>query len=202
MERLSYLSRVTFSESDIREAFDQSELKARPSTPSRRRAPKPPRTKLTEPAEPESNPETKFLQEKSKKSPQVPLFKVSQEVSNQLRDEFSQRLTEIRLKSPDKLANQNAELEPLASSTPDKRPIKVKPHIAPKPSHLSISRIKQSDTPSFPLYPSTPPTGDLLTSEQGTCRGVKGRVEIWKAKEVNKVCYFRIIIDLVFVYFV
>ncbi|KAI6646209.1 hypothetical protein LOD99_9416 [Oopsacas minuta] len=179
--RPSSLSRITFSESDIREAFNHSEHK--PGTPNRRRAPKPPKSLPKE-----SENILDFLQEKSKKSSQVPLFKVPQEISSQLQDEFSQKLVAIRARSPDlttQLNNKNAPLEPLASSTPDKKAIKPRPQIAPKPAHLVVSRIKQTE-PSFPLYPSTPPTEALLTSDHGTCRGVSGRVAIWRAKEIGQ----------------
>ena len=215
-ERPASLSRVTFSESDIRGVVsDLSESKPRPNTPNRRRAPKPPRPKPPESLEsPEGEPP------RGRKSFQVPLFKVSQEVSCKLQDEFSVRLSALRARSPDlgtQSANENTpsaplqsadsglgadslsgptdttvleEVLPLASSTPDRAavPVKPKPQIAPKPSHL-LSRLKPTERPpdskgqpgpSFPLYPSTPPPDALLISDKGTFRGVSGRVAIWR----------------------
>ena len=176
-QRPASLSRVTFSESDIREVvYDQSESRPRASTPNRRRAPKPPRPKPPEELGP---PEEE--QSRSKKSAQVPLFKVPQEVSCKLQDEFSQRLSALRARSPDlfvQSANENAdsaplqsadsglgadslggptdctvleEMLPLASSTPDKPAplVKPKPQIAPKPSHI-LSRLKPTQRPPGP----------------------------------------------------
>ena len=206
-ERPASLSRVTFSESDIRGVIsDQSDSK-RPSTPNRRRAPK-----LPSPRKLRKIPRLlPILLRPARSSRRSRYLRCRMRSPAGCRTN-SVRLSAFRARSPDitaQSANENAplhspdsglggdsssgavdstileEVHPLASSTPDR----------PKPSHL-LSRLKPAERPpDRPVPPSPCPPVPLHAPTRRTPHQRQGKLlgRVWprgENLETNEYSFF------------